>query len=275
MRCQQLNCSLSLLPHLSLSTFFALDTLSLAMATPMEPLPFIKQLAVLISRSLNTLNPNEVLAQKVFGFSQTAPTNTLDSFTKAISSFGKFSPAQAQEIFDLCQQQDTLDAAFQLPGSGLTITDSDVLQPDAPSRPGLSLASGATSDDKHVFRAPAAPRASALGLDRLAMDKRRERAEQDRPSAQVKRIKYDEQDEVTDQEEFKSTPSSCCQPDSCVAADLNPAAIVLSAFATCPQQLALTPRRHAFSSWRIVASCPSTTRRASRKEGQDASRGPC
>jgi pre-mRNA-splicing factor ATP-dependent RNA helicase DHX38/PRP16 len=162
----------------------------------MDDLPIMKQLAILISRSLNTLNPNDVLAKTVFTLSQ---SHTLPTFTKAISSFGKFTPDDAQQIFELCQQQDTIAEAFKLPGSGLTITDSDVLPPEIPQgRPGLTVAA---AEDKHVFKAPALPRTSALGLDRLAMEKRRERGEPERP--QVKRIKYDDEDEVKP-DEFKS-----------------------------------------------------------------------
>lgn len=176
------------------------------MADPLEAMPFSKRLAILISRSLNTLNPNEVLAKTVFSLSK---HHTLPTFSKAIASFGKFSSADAQEIFDLCQQQDTIEDAFSLSGSsgGLTITDSDVLQPDvAQGRPGLSV-----GEDKHVFKAPAVPRQSALGLDRLAAEKRKERG--DGPVGSVKRIKYDEEDEVQP-DEFKSALSSSPLPSA-------------------------------------------------------------
>lgn len=172
------------------------------MATPLDELPFAKRLAVLLSRALNSLNPNEVLAKTVF---QLSKNHNLTSFTKAISAFGKFSQDQAQEIFELCQQQDTIEEAFSTPGAGLTITDSDVLEPEqAGGRPGLTL--GAGLDDKHVFKAPALPQRSALGLDRLAAEKRKERGETSSASASVKRIKYDEEDEVQP-EEFKSASS--------------------------------------------------------------------
>ncbi|SCZ94412.1 BZ3500_MvSof-1268-A1-R1_Chr12-2g03882 [Microbotryum saponariae] len=173
----------------------------------MESQPAIKQLAILLSRSLNTLNPNEVLAKSVFQLSQ---SHTLTSFTQAISAFGRFSPHDAHEIYELCQKQDSINEAFRAPGSGLTVVDADVLQPDAPpARPGLSVGGSGDgrAEDKHVFRAPSVPQRSQLGLDRLAQEKRRERenatasnrasssgGEHHRPP--VKRLKYDEEDEV-------------------------------------------------------------------------------
>ncbi|SCV73120.1 BQ2448_7045 [Microbotryum intermedium] len=178
----------------------------------MESQPAMKQLAILISRSLNTLNPNEVLAKSVFQLSQ---SHTLTSFAKAISAFGRFSPHDAQEIYELCQKQDTINEAFHAPGSGLTVVDADVLQPDTPQgRPGLSVGGGGNgrTEDKHVFKAPSVPQRSHLGLDRLAQEKRRERenatasngasssGSEHRPP--VKRLKYDEEDEAP-KDEFK------------------------------------------------------------------------
>ena len=153
---------------------------------------FEHRLGVLISRSLNTLNPNPTLAARVFQLSSTLPD--LAAFTKAISSFGKFTQPQASELYDLCQSQDTLNHAFQLPG--LTVTDSEVMPPDQPAgRPGLSL-----GGEKHTFKAPNLPRSSALGLDRLAMEKRREREQADR-NLSAKRTKYEDEEE---QGSFKS-----------------------------------------------------------------------
>lgn len=158
---------------------------------------FLHHLAVIISRSLNTLNPNEVLAARVFQLSSSL--GSLPLFTKAISSFGKFTDQSSSEIWDLCQEQDTIEHAFQLPG--LTITDHDTLAPEVRGRAGLSTGSGS---DKHVFKTPSIPRGSILGLDRLATEKRRERGETD-PKTNVKRIKYDDDDEAEEQSNlFKS-----------------------------------------------------------------------
>ncbi|KAK4704953.1 pre-mRNA-splicing factor ATP-dependent RNA helicase DHX38/PRP16, partial [Phenoliferia sp. Uapishka_3] len=155
--------------------------------------PFLHALAVHLSRSLSTLNPNEVLAARVFALSRSH--STLPAFTTAISSFGKFTAADASDIWDMCQSQDVVNEAFTVPG--LTITDSEVMQPDAATgRAGLTVG----TSEKHVFKAPEGGRASALGLDRLAMEKRRERGEVER---NVKRIKYDQVDEAEEAGEFK------------------------------------------------------------------------
>jgi pre-mRNA-splicing factor ATP-dependent RNA helicase DHX38/PRP16 len=150
-----------------------------------DPPTFLHTLAILISRSLNTLNPNDVLATRVYALSTTL---SYSAFASALSTFGKFTPAQSKEIFDACQAQDVLDKAFKPPG-GMVITDSDVMAGESGGRGGLG-----GGGDKHVFKAPAAgpARTSALGLDRLADEKRREKAG---VSTAVKRIRYDEDDE--------------------------------------------------------------------------------
>ncbi|BGP14697.1 hypothetical protein JCM10213v2_002647 [Rhodosporidiobolus nylandii] len=164
----------------------------------------IHHLAVLLSRSLNTLNPNPVLAQTVYKLSKSHAT--LDSFHKAISAFGRFSLVQAQEVYDACQSIDVLDRAFGDPtagaaGRGLQIVDHDVLEPDAPVRAGLST--GGQGGDKHVFKAPSLPGRSSLGLDRLAAEKRREKEDREASGSggrgamppPQKRIRYDEDEE--------------------------------------------------------------------------------
>ncbi|GAA6034320.1 hypothetical protein JCM8097_002666 [Rhodosporidiobolus ruineniae] len=162
----------------------------------------IDHLAVLLSRSLNTLNPNPTLAQTVLRLSKSHAT--LDSFLTALSVFGRFSRPQAQEIYDFCQAQAILDSAFNNPNNALHVTDTDILEPDQPVRAGLST--GGAGGDKHVFKAPTSS-GSALGLDRLAAEKRREREDAERrnggagggggkmgPPA-AKRIRYDDEDE--------------------------------------------------------------------------------
>lgn len=204
----------------------------------LNDLPFLKRLAILLSRSLNTLNPNEVLAKTVFNLSK---QHSLSSFTTAISAFGRFSSTQAEELYTVCQHQDLIDEAFQQPGhlhhdrthdhsghsaaqSAITILDHDVLEPDQPiANPGLSFNrdDDQSTGKQHVFKQPThLARPSNLGLDKLAADKRRERdatATGNRSSngsssssmlPPPKRIKYDEYDDAAqldDQDqEFKS-----------------------------------------------------------------------
>ncbi|GAA5865683.1 hypothetical protein JCM3774_004965 [Rhodotorula dairenensis] len=173
-------------------------------AAPNEAMDAMHTLAVLVSRALNTLNPNPQLAQTVYRLAASHPT--LQAFHKAIAVFGRFSLQQAQEIYEFCQSQDILDRAFSQPGTapaassssrGIHIVDRDVLEPDAPVRAGLTL--GTAADDKHVFKAP---QKSSLGLDRLAAEKRREREALERSGA-VKRLKYDDDDDDQDSSDFK------------------------------------------------------------------------
>lgn len=171
-------------------------------AAPPTPM---HHLAILLSRALNTLNPNDQLASTVYSLSKHHAT--VEAFHKAITSFGKFSLAQAHEVYDFCQTQDTLDKAFNNP-NGITVTDHDVLAPDAPVRAGLTTA---TPSDKHVFKQPAS-RTSTLGLDRLAADKRREKEALER-SEKVKRVKYDE-DEDSTSSGFKSECNDVLVPSS-------------------------------------------------------------
>ncbi|GJN87522.1 hypothetical protein Rhopal_000473-T1 [Rhodotorula paludigena] len=142
-------------------------------------------LAVLLSRHLNQIRVNDALATTVFRLAKTSPS--LDRFHAAIAAFGRFSTAHAHELYDFCQAQDTLDRAFDQPR--LTVTDHDVLEPDLPVRAGLS-----TPADKHVFKAPALPQKSTLGLDRLAAEKRREKDRLERDGA-AKRLRYDDDDD--------------------------------------------------------------------------------
>ncbi|GAA6058650.1 hypothetical protein JCM10212_004061 [Sporobolomyces blumeae] len=177
-------------------------------AAPPTPM---HHLAILVSRHLNTLNPNDQLASTVYTLSKHHAT--LDSFHKAISSFGKFSTSQAQEVYDFCLAQDTLDKAFNTP-NGITVTDHDVLAPDAPVRAGLSTggsnAAGGASD-KHVFKQPAS-RASTLGLDRLAAEKRKEKLDAERGAQSVKRVKYDDDEDESDKAGGFKIPSRRSAP---------------------------------------------------------------
>ncbi|GAA5943229.1 hypothetical protein JCM3775_004543 [Rhodotorula graminis] len=166
-------------------------------------------LAVIVGRALN-LNPNPVLAQTVFRLRQSHPD--LDRFHKALTAFGRFSRQHAVDIWDQCQKDDLVARAFAQPGSHaqggrLAVHDHDVLEPDAPVRAGLSVTASA---DKHVFKAPALPARSTLGLDRLAADKRRERDSGPSSSAPaLKRVKYDDDDDVApDSYKMPARPSA-------------------------------------------------------------------
>ncbi|KIY51185.1 pre-mRNA splicing factor [Fistulina hepatica ATCC 64428] len=133
---------------------------------------FTHQLAIKLSRALNIVNPNDLLAQRV---TDIAKTNTLEGFTKAARAFGKLTdPFLAElysEILSHAKQQETGHAPQPVPG--ITVHDSDILEPE-PVRPGGLQ----RKDTRHTFRQPAkpleppTPRQSLLGLDQLARDKR-------------------------------------------------------------------------------------------------------
>ncbi|KAF8640918.1 hypothetical protein AX17_000566 [Amanita inopinata Kibby_2008] len=133
---------------------------------------FVHQLAIKLSRALNIVNPNDLLAQRVI---EIARTNAIDDFAKAARAFGKFKESFLAElhaeILSHAKQEETGIAPH--PVQGITVHDSDVLQPE-PTRPGGLM----RKDVQHTFRQPAkpiappTPRPSLLGLDRLAQEKR-------------------------------------------------------------------------------------------------------
>ncbi|GLB36636.1 putative helicase associated domain (HA2) Add an annotation [Lyophyllum shimeji] len=133
---------------------------------------FIHQLAIKLSRALNIVNPNDLLAQRVIDIAQ---NNTLEGFTKAARAFGKFKESFLAELHSeimLHAKQQATGVAPQ-PVPGITVHDSDVLEPE-PVRPGGLM----RMDTRHTFRQPAkpieppTPRTSLLGLDKLAQEKR-------------------------------------------------------------------------------------------------------
>ena len=174
--------------------------------------PFLTELGSQLALDLNTSTPNPALAARVYQFSRTH--SSLPAFTSAISAFGKFTPASAQALYDRCRAQDLVDEALSLPGLlGGPNIERETMAADAPVRGGLTVGGGA---DKHVFKQPSLPQrrsaVSALGLDTLAAEKRRERGELD--LVNNKRIKYDEIDDANDEEHFKSKHSHPSRPRS-------------------------------------------------------------
>ncbi|KAJ7599325.1 pre-mRNA splicing factor [Mycena floridula] len=133
---------------------------------------FNHQLAIKLSRALNILNPNDLLAQRV---SDIAKTNTVDGFINASKAFGKFKDSFLAElhaeILSHAKQEATGIAPEPVPG--IIVHDSDILEPEPVRQGGLMQ-----KDLKHTFRQPAkpieppTPRRSVLGLDRLASEKR-------------------------------------------------------------------------------------------------------
>ncbi|KZP30384.1 hypothetical protein FIBSPDRAFT_726156 [Athelia psychrophila] len=133
---------------------------------------FNHQIAIKLSRAANTLNPNDLLAQRV---TDLAKQHNLEGFVKAAKTFGKFQDSFLNELHAEILEHAKQEASghFPQPVEGITVHDSEVLEPE-PVRPGGLM----RQDTRHAFRQPAkpieppTPRASVLGLDRLASEKR-------------------------------------------------------------------------------------------------------
>ncbi|KZT08914.1 P-loop containing nucleoside triphosphate hydrolase protein [Laetiporus sulphureus 93-53] len=137
---------------------------------------FTHQLAITLSRALNLLNPNDLLARRV---QDIATTNSLESFTTAAKSFGKFKDSFLAELYSEITAHAKQEAAGHVPQpvQGIVVHDSEVLEPEPVRQGGLMR-----DDARHTFRQPAkpieppTPRASVLGLDVLAQEKRAQAA---------------------------------------------------------------------------------------------------
>jgi len=123
---------------------------------------FNHQVAIKLSRALNTLNPNDLLAQRVIDI---AKTNSTDGFIagayvhpsfvyfqiikvriySAAKSFGKFKDSFLSEVHAeiLLHAKQEATGVVPHPVEGITVIDSDVLEP-APIRPGGLQKPGAT-----------------------------------------------------------------------------------------------------------------------------------
>ena len=112
---------------------------------------FNHQVAIKLSRALNTLNPNDLLAQRVIDI---AKTNTLGGFISgtyhysvfvhfqakffaAANTFGKFQDSFLAELHAEISSHAKQEATGVIPHpiQGITVLDSDVLEPE-PLRPG-------------------------------------------------------------------------------------------------------------------------------------------
>ncbi|KAK1229540.1 Pre-mRNA-splicing factor ATP-dependent RNA helicase PRP16 [Marasmius sp. AFHP31] len=165
-------------------------------SSPPAPEDFNHTLAIKLSRALNIVNPNDLLAQRV---THIAKTNSLDGFMKAASSFGKFKPSFLDEIYSEITthvKHEETGIAPPQPVAGITVHDSDVLQPELVRQGGL-----VRKDTQHTFKKPTAkpiepptPRRSVLGLDTLAKEKRAAAAQGDTDGSR-KRQRLDDGDE--------------------------------------------------------------------------------
>ncbi|KAL6305628.1 P-loop containing nucleoside triphosphate hydrolase protein [Sparassis latifolia] len=137
---------------------------------------FTHQIAIKVSRALNTVNPNDLLARRV---QDIAKTTSLDGFILAAKSFGKFKDTFLAELHSEISTHAQQEATGHVPQpvQGIVVHDSEVLEPEPVRAGGL-----VRIDARHTFRQPAkleppTPRTSVLGLDRLAQEKRAAAAE--------------------------------------------------------------------------------------------------
>ncbi len=151
---------------------------------------FTHNVAIKISRVMNTLNPNDLLARRVIDI---AKNNSADGFIKAASGFGltqtTFLKELHTEILDHLKQEKL--GHHVAPVQGITVHDTDVLEPEPARKGGLVRPDTVRIFDsyiypirlfkplqQHTFRTPAkplpppTPRRSVLGLDKLAQEKR-------------------------------------------------------------------------------------------------------
>ncbi|OCH94206.1 P-loop containing nucleoside triphosphate hydrolase protein [Obba rivulosa] len=133
---------------------------------------FTHEVAIKLSRALNIVNPNDLLARRV---QDIAKANTLEGFVNAAKSFGKFKDSFLAELHAeiISHAKQETSGHVPQPVHGIIVHDSEVLEPDPARQGGL-----VRRDAQHTFRRPAqpieppTPRTSVLGLDRLAQEKR-------------------------------------------------------------------------------------------------------
>ncbi|KAF9346672.1 DEAH-box RNA helicase prp16, partial [Mortierella sp. AD094] len=181
------------------------------------------QIAIDVSRALNLVNPNDLLARQVIQIARNH--KQVQGFVKGMScaAFGKF---KEDFLFDLYTKIQTHDREFGVdsPSSsgaagsgsgkdgskskpaevgssvGMSNFTRSYLEEDeapAPELPGgLIKRVRAPGDERHVFKTPTVPiGVSRLGLDKLAKEKREER---ERVAAATKKIKLQVEDEWKD-----------------------------------------------------------------------------
>ncbi|KAF9040610.1 P-loop containing nucleoside triphosphate hydrolase protein [Panaeolus papilionaceus] len=155
---------------------------------------FTHKIAIKLSRALNLLNPNDLLARNVVDI---AKTNDLGGFINAAKTFGKFQDSFLSELYAeiLSHSKQEATGRGPQPVQGITVVDSEILEPE-PVRPGGLQVPG----PRHTFRQPArleppTPRTSVLGLDQLAKEKRAAAAALNDPNGSRKKPRLDDGNE--------------------------------------------------------------------------------
>ncbi|KAF8310889.1 P-loop containing nucleoside triphosphate hydrolase protein [Clavulina sp. PMI_390] len=142
--------------------------------TKSEREQFVHRIAVKLSRFLNTLNPNEGLANTVVNFGKTY-ADDIPKFKTSARTFGKFDDAFLEElhseILSFLKQEEI--GHFVHAPKGIEVVESDILAPEPVRKGGL-----VRPDSQHKFKQPVkleppTPRESGYGLDKLAVEKRK------------------------------------------------------------------------------------------------------
>lgn len=203
--------------------------------------PALHSLAISISREINLVNPNDLLAKRVLDLA--LQNDSLPAFQKAAKTFGRFRDVFLQEVWMDARANKFTGAgarALEAPSGGLhtragpsnsngnaedgdgetkmmlgniVIEDSEVMMPAKQAPGGLMRPGGgqsrASSVGSDTGSGRGSTRESSLGLDRLAAEKRKERmasgSGSDRDS---KRSRYDSEEDSNDSDsmgpQFKS-----------------------------------------------------------------------
>lgn len=157
--------------------------------------PFVHHVAVALSRALNSISVNELLARRVIDIART--NATVASFKRAIAAFGKFSEELVEELHtEILVHLSQEEKKGRLAVAGFAVHDEDgpdMLETEEQRAGGLVrgaavripllvwrslVALGADllchlALQQHRYHAP---QASLLGLDRLAAQKKAEAA---------------------------------------------------------------------------------------------------
>ncbi|KAG5519848.1 hypothetical protein PMAC_000123 [Pneumocystis sp. 'macacae'] len=161
---------------------------------------FTHTIAIRLSRYLNLINPNDVLAQRVLSLA--LEIHDIASFIKAIQTFGRFSDEVAEMLWKDIRQEwlNLSETNVSIPSTTFS-SDIDQLPVSLNSMVGGLLPSSLSMSDTHMPHNSI--RHSLLGLDKLAQKKRNEmtlktEGSVKRPSSDID-SEYSESDKI----EFK------------------------------------------------------------------------
>ncbi|CEP11000.1 hypothetical protein [Parasitella parasitica] len=143
---------------------------------------FVHDIAIDISRALNLTNPNDLIAKKVIQFAEV--NKDFEKFSKVCSTFGRFSKEFLAETYTKINNQRQQE---KQKSSNSSSSNSQPVQPDANTirnevlvlgnnLPGGLITkknkSSKADEERPIFKVPAIPNKSLLGLDELARKKR-------------------------------------------------------------------------------------------------------